>query len=452
MFRLLDDYVVVSWDESEDEGQGNPDFIQGISEYVDNIADEVWPVNKKIHDNPELGYEEFIAHETLTKFFKSQKGWKVTPSAYGLDTAWIAVWESGKPGPVVSFNVEMGMHTFLPYPTVPLTYKDALDGIGHACGHNLIATASVAGGLATASMMAQHGLGGRVVVFGTPAEEGGGGKIKLLEAGAYRDYDVDINLISHPGITHECALVRTSAYTAFKVEYFGREAHAAASPWLGINALDAMITAYNAISVLRQQTMPGDVVQGHISEGGVRPNIIHAYTAGNWVVRANTSARLDELKKKVVACFEAGTTATGATLKITHTQSYSDHVPNRVMGRSYQRYFNALSPPGLIPEDQDVDEIQGRTMASTDQGNISYAMPSLSPGFSIVPGPGGNGPHNPEFADAAGTKDAFDRALRVGKALAGTAVDILATDGLLATVKEEWKKEIKESGGHRSGH
>ncbi|KAI0152514.1 hypothetical protein F4776DRAFT_36576 [Hypoxylon sp. NC0597] len=422
----MDDFVFVTY---EDAGLASfkPDYLDEISNFIDSIADDLWPVNKKIHDNPELGYEEYIAHETLTKFMASRPGWKVTPSAYGLATAWVAVFDSGKKGPVVSFNVEM----------------DALDGIGHACGHNLIATASVAGGLAAAEIMKEHGLSGKVVMFGTPAEEGGGGKIKLLKAGAYRDYNVDINLISHPGITKDTALMRTSAYTAFKVEYFGREAHAAASPWLGINALDALVTAYNSLSVLRQQTMPGDVIQGNITDGGVRPNVIHAYTAGNFVTRANTQERVKELKKKVDACFEAGATATGATLKMTPVQSYADHVPNRVLGASYRKYFNALSPPQPIPGNDDLSEIEGRTMASTDQGDISYAMPSLSAGFAIQPGPGGNGPHNPEFAKAAGTRDAFERCLRVGKALAGTAVDVLTQDGFLTEVKKEWEKEIK---------
>ncbi|KAI8957672.1 hypothetical protein F5Y11DRAFT_74385 [Daldinia sp. FL1419] len=428
MDQQLDDFVLVTHEDA-DLAQSEPGYLGEISNFIDSIADELWPVNKKIHDNPELGYKEFIAHETLTKFMASKPGWKVTPSAYGLDTAWVAVFDSGKKGPVVSFNVEM----------------DALDGIGHACGHNLIATASVAGGLATAEIMEEHQLSGKVVVFGTPAEEGGGGKIKLLKAGAYRDYNVDINLISHPGIVKDTALMRTSAYTAFKVEYFGREAHAAASPWLGINALDALITSYNALSVLRQQTMPGDVIQGNITDGGVRPNIIHAYTAGNFVTRANTQGRVEELKKKVDACFEAGATATGARLKMTHVQSYADHVPNRVLGASYRKHFNALSPPQPIPGNDNLDEAGGRTMASTDQGDISYAMPSLSAGFAIPPGPGGNGPHNPEFAKAAGTRVAFERCLRVGKALAGTAVDVLMQDGLLEEVKKEWKREIKGS-------
>ncbi|KAI0161166.1 hypothetical protein GGR52DRAFT_576568 [Hypoxylon sp. FL1284] len=426
MDEQVDDFVLVTHEDA-DWAQSQPGYLGEISNFLDSIAGDLWPINKKIHDNPELGYEEFIAHETLTKFMASRPGWKVTPSAYGMATAWVAVFDSGKKGPVVSFNVEM----------------DALDGIGHACGHNLIATASVAGGLAAAEIMKEHELSGKVVMFGTPAEEGGGGKIKLLEAGAYRDHDVDINLISHPGIVKDTALMRTSAYTAFKVEYVGREAHAAASPWLGINALDALITAYNALSVLRQQTMPGDVIQGNITDGGVRPNVIHAYTAGNFVTRADTQDRVKELKKKVDACFEAGATATGATLKMTPVQSYANHVPNRLLGASYRKCFNALSPPQPIPGNDDQDEIDGRTMASTDQGDISYAMPSLSAGFAIPPGPGGNGPHNPEFAKAAGTRVAFERCLRVGKALAGTAVDVLTEDGLLAEVKKQWERDMK---------
>lgn len=303
--------------------------------------------------------------------------------------------------------------------------------------------------------MRQHTLPGKVILFGTPAEEGGGGKIKLIEAGAYKDHGVDINLISHPGITHDSALMRTTAYTRFKVEYFGREAHAAANPWLGINALDALVTAYNSLSVLRQQTMPGDIIQGHITDGGAAPNIIHAYAAGVFVVRADTRARLEELKKKVDGCFEAGATATGAKLKMTEEQAYADHVPNRVLARSYTRYFNCLvpekdnpdePPTTRIPVDQDVDEARGVTRASTDQGDISYQMPSLSVGFSITPGPGGQGPHNPEFADAAGTRDAFERCLRVGKAMAGTALDVLSERKMLKDVKYAWEKDMERYG------
>ncbi|KAI3401498.1 hypothetical protein diail_10932 [Diaporthe ilicicola] len=434
-----DDWVLVSHDDDRPE----PPYLRGISSYVDGIADSLWPVNKKIHDNPELMFKEFIAHDTLVKFMRSQGGWKVTPSAYGLETAWVAVHDSGRKGPVVSFNVEM----------------DALVGIGHACGHNLIATASLAAGLATAELMGQHSLPGKVVLFGTPAEEGGGGKIKLIEAGAYADHGgVDLSLISHPGLTYDSALMRTAAYTRFRAEYLGREAHAAASPWLGVNALDALVTAYNAVSVLRQQTMPGDIIQGHITDGGAAPNIIHARAAGVFVVRADTRARLVELRKKVDACFEAGATATGAGLRVTEEQAYADHVPNRVLAGSYARYFNCLVPPedgdddpyepptSRIPLDQEVDEARGATGASTDQGDVSYQMPSLNVAFSIAPGPGGQGPHNPDFAVAAGTRDAFERCLRVGKAMAGTALDVLSQKDLLKSVKAAWEKDMERYG------
>lgn len=333
--------------------------------------------------------------------------------------------------------------------------EDALVGIGHACGHNLIASVSVAAAIATAHTMSRHSLPGKVVLFGTPAEEGGGGKIKLMQAGAYRDHNVDISLMSHPGITADCALERTTAFTRFKVEYFGKEAHAAANPWLGVNALDALITAYNAMSMLRQQTMPGDIIQGYIMNGGIASNIIHAYAAGEFSVRAETLARLKELRPKVDACFEAGAQATGARLKVTEMQGYADHVPNRVLARTYTKYWNQLvpskkdpyqPPTSRIPLDQDMDEQRGITRASTDQGDVSHAMPSLHVGFSLTPGPQGQGPHNPEFAEVAGKRDSFVKCLRVAKALAGTALDVLTQEGLVDQVKEAWKEDMRKSG------
>ncbi|KAJ0272995.1 hypothetical protein COL940_010112 [Colletotrichum noveboracense] len=429
-----DDFVFISHSDCKPSTNTKPASfstpLDEISAIVDSFAEDLWPVNKKIHNNPELGYKEFIAHDTLTAFMRSRPGWSVTPSAYGMETAWVAVYDTGRKGPVVSFNAEM----------------DCLPGIGHACGHNLIASASVAGALATALYLSHHpSLPGKVVLYGTPAEEGGGGKIRLLRAGAYAAHGVDLNLISHPGIVADTSLMRTSAYTSFSVEYFGREAHAAANPWLGINALDALVTAYTALSALRQQTMPGDVIQGNITSGGARPNIIHAYAAGDFVVRADSQARLAELRAQVQRCFEAGALATGAKLKITETGSYKDHVPNRPLGRSYTRAWNALSTKdgkGKIPLDEDVDEIRGRTMASTDQGDISYAMPSLSVGFAIPPGEGGQGPHNPEFAAAAGTREAYEISLKVGKGLAAVAVDVFTKEGLLEEVKSAWRRDM----------
>ena len=284
------------------------------------------------------------------------------------------------------------------------------------------------------------------MLFGTPAEEGGGGKIKLLKAGAYKDNAVDISLIVHPGTDPDAALLRTAAYSGFKVEYFGKEAHAAARPWDGINALDALITAYNAISVLRQQTQPGDIIQGQITNGGLRPNIIHAYAAGRFVVRSSSKARLEALKKRVAKCFEAGSTATGAELKLTPTMSYDDHMPNHALGRSYRHFFNRLG--GKIPTPK-LDIINAATQASTDQGNISYAMPSLHPNFWIrsedKDGKQLGGPHTPNFEKAARTEESHQLAKRAAKALAAVAVDVLTRPGLLDEVKREFDKVKREN-------
>jgi metal-dependent amidase/aminoacylase/carboxypeptidase family protein len=232
--------------------------------------------------------------------------------------------------------------------------------------------------------MQRHNLPGKVVLFGTPAEEGGGGKIRLLEAGAYRDHSVDISLITHPGTSADSALTRTAAFSSFKAEYFGKEAHAALRPWDGINALDALVTAYNAVAVLRQQTAPGDIIEAQILNGGLRPNIIHGYSSGLFVVRSASRARRDALMSRVLACFDAGATATGATLKITHRNGYDDHVPNKVLGARYRKAFLALG--GRIPVEA-VDYATNWSSASTDQGNLSYAMPSISvsqPSFGKV--------------------------------------------------------------------
>jgi amidohydrolase len=302
--------------------------------------------------------------------------------------------------------------------------------------------ASLAAGLATAEMIKKHNLPGKVIIFGTPGEEGiGGGKVRLLNAGAYQG--VDISLISHPGILNNSPRVRTTAFARLEVEYFGRPAHAANSPWLGINALDALVIAYNAISVLRQQTMPTDVIGMSITNGGAAPNVIHAYAAGTCVIRASSSSRLKALQDKVSGCFRAGAEATGARVEIKITPGYADHVPNLLLAASYTKYWNMLpdAPDPPIPAGEQFTFVK----ASTDQGNISYAMPSVNASFAIPPGPLSGPPHTPDFEKSSGTKEAFDRAMRVGKALAGTAVDVLSTPGLIDDVKEQWRRDMDAS-------
>ncbi|CAG9982770.1 unnamed protein product [Clonostachys byssicola] len=412
----------VTRQEVDRHGQDLPVYLSDIHRYIECLQPSVWALNIFLHENPELAFKEYKAHDALTSFMRNQDGWKVTPSMH-MDTAWMSVYDSKRPGPAVSFNVEM----------------DALPGLGHACGHNLIAVTSVAAALATAEMMQTHHIGGKVVVFGTPAEEGGGGgKIKLLDAGAYDD--VDVSIISHPGILNNSPMVRTTAYTRLSVSYIGRAAHAANSPWLGVNALDALIVAYNSISVLRQQLRPDDIVGLQITDGGNKPNVIHENAAGVAVLRATSLSRLYELQQKVEACFLAGAQATGAQVSIEVTPGYHDHIPNRILADSWRKYWQALpDPPGppLPPPGQFT-----WVKASTDQGNLSYALPSMNVSFAIPPGPDGGQPHSPDFEKASGTRGAFERAMRVAKAMAGTAVDVCATPGLLDQIKEQWKQDM----------
>ncbi|KAM3545827.1 hypothetical protein ARSEF1564_001291 [Beauveria bassiana] len=406
-----------------------PGALADIDTAVEAIGADFWPVNQHIHDNPELAWHEFIAHDALTAFMETQPGWKVRRSCYGLKTAWIAVYDSGVPGPVVSFNAEY----------------DSLPGIGHACGHNLIATSSVVGASAAAQIVTARKLPGRIVLYGTPAEENGGGKVKLLEAGAYKDYNVDLSLISHPSIESTSARLGTTAISTFKVEYFGVAAHAAANPWLGINALDALVQGYNNFSMLRQQTVPGEIIQGYITHGGDATNIIHKYAAGEFTVRADSASRLETLRAQVVRCFEAGALATGARLQLTHLGAYKDNLSNGPMADAFTRYYNALggSKDDTIATDPDKDAANGKTQASTDQGDVSYAMPSISPIYQIE---GSQGPHTPGFAKSAGTRAAYARALRVAKGLAGVAVEALRDQHFLADIKSTWEQDRKKSG------
>lgn len=255
----------------------------------------------KILDNPETCFEEVKAHDNITAFLREQ-GLTVTPHAFGLQTALLA--EYGTGGRVVTFNVEY----------------DALPGIGHACGHNLIATGSLAAFLGVVAAIKKHQIAGRVRALGTPAEEGGGGKIKLIDAGAYKD--VDACLMTHPfatalipAATHGVAYGTCVASAKFGATFTGKASHAAAAPHEGVNALDAAVLAYNGLSLLRQQIKPEERIQVVILEGGHRPNIITPKSVLDLNVRSSSLKDTLVLKERVRKCFEGAAMATGCTVE-----------------------------------------------------------------------------------------------------------------------------------------
>lgn len=405
-------------------GTGLSTHFTAISDYVDSITDDLSKINTEIHSNPELGYEEVKAHELLTSFMEKQDGWEVTRSVGNISTAFMAVFEGSGEGPVVGFNAEY----------------DALPGLGHACGHNLIATASLGGALAAAQVMREQSLAGKIILFGTPAEESLGGKVKMLEAGVFNDANIDVSLISHPTSSGDSPYMITTSTDRVDVTYTGREAHAAAAPWEGVNAQDGLLLANSALSYMRQQMRPSDRVHGFISSAGTRINVISAEAKGEYQIRANNDDQLANLTDRVENCFRAGELATGAKLNFTvRPYGYANHVTNDLLASSYATYFTAQNFT-LAPAN--IDKMKDPS-GSTDQGNLSHEWPSISPYFQITNEDGSvpsGGPHTKAFEAAAGSKPAFEKSVVVAKSLAGVAVDVLSVDGLLDQIKEDFEK------------
>lgn len=359
-----------------------------------------------IHSHPELGFEEHHAHAALTTFLEAE-GFEVERGACEMPTAFRAVTGSGDPAIAV----------FCEY--------DALPEIGHACGHNLIAASGVAVGIALkAALPAGRGT---VIVLGSPAEEGGGGKILLLNRGALEGVDAAMMLHPAPG---DSAWANLIAIEQLHVRYHGRNAHAGAAPWAGVNALDAVVLAYTSISAMRQQMRPTDRVHGIITEGGVKPNIVPDTAAAEYYIRARNMAELTELRAKVVGCFEGAAMAAGCTVDIaTAGDPYAEVITNTAMADAYcdnMAHFELVLPKGGHG---------GIAGASTDMGNISYAVPSIHPSFGI-PTEAVN--HTAGFTASAATPEAHRRMLRAAKALALTALDLYADPILLEAAKAEF--------------
>ena len=295
---------------------------------------------------------------------------------------------------------------------------DALHGIGHACGHNVIAATAVGTGLALGAVADELGL--TVRVMGTPAEEGGGGKILLLQRGAFAG--AHLAMMTHPGPLDvvEWPII---AAQQFRIRYTGKEAHASAYPELGINAADALTVAGVAIGLLRQHIRASDRVHGIVTHGGEAPNIVPAHTQAEYVIRGATLADLEMMRERVMRCFQAGALATGATLDVLpRHEPYAEMHHDPDIAAAYRRNAEALGRT-FAPLDP-------HATASTDMGNVSQAIPSIHPGIGIDSLPAVN--HQPEFAAHCITP-AADHALRDGAiAMAWTVIDC-ATDQALRT-------------------
>ena len=363
----------------------------------DAVEPELRQISRWMYENPELGYAEFEASSLLSSFL-AENGFSVEHPAYGFTTAFEA--NAGTTGPRVVICAEY----------------DALPQVGHACGHNIIATSSLGAGVALAGLADELGI--RVTVLGTPAEEGGGGKIDLIEAGAFQD--AAVAMLIHPS-PRNLADPRLLAAQGLTLTFRGRTAHAAATPEMGINALDAFVQAYNNVSTLRQQFLPSDRVHGVIHEGGGAPNVIPDLTVSRWIVRAATAQRFETLRERIVACFEAAATATGCTIEIEYEgEPYVDLVSDPTMTGLF-----AANSVALGREMPTYAESGIETSASSDMGNVSHVVPSLHPSVKIETDAVN---HQPEFAAATITPSG-EQAMRDGAlALAHTVIDLAEQD------------------------
>ncbi|KAM5350197.1 hypothetical protein ACJ41O_006702 [Fusarium nematophilum] len=389
-----------------------------VSAAIAACAQSLKAVNKKIHDNPELGYQEFTAHDTITNFLEEQ-GFAVTHHAYGLETSFEAEYGSG--GRLVVFCAEY----------------DALPDIGHACGHNLIATSSLAGFVGLVGAIRESGVDGRVRILGTPAEEGGAGKVKLLDAGAFKD-DVAAAIMMHPTADHAfppgytgLAGVKFIASLKLRVEFRGHTAHAGGEPWKGLNALDAAVAAYTSISMLRQQVRPDERIHGVIEDGGRVPNVIPEYSRVNYYIRSPTIKRGRELLDRVKNCFEAAATATGCTLNYIEAPAYTELRINNTLSYEFAKIMGTMGSQ-VIPRSDEPFTF------STDMGNVSFAVPSFHGAFGI-PAPKDAMPHQPKFKEASGTDEAHEVAISCAKGMALLGWRVLTDDEVAVGAMEDFK-------------
>ena len=382
-----------------------------IAQTIDSVADDMWALSLRIHANPELAFKEYKASEWLSEVL-AQNGFKVTKPVAGLDTAFSAAWTSpAGPGPTIAL----------------LSEYDALPGIGHACGHNIIGVASMTAGIALSKTLAK--VPGTVRVVGTPAEEGGAGKVIMLEQGVFDG--VDVAMMTHPGSKNTLGSTSLAACRLI-FKFTGKPAHAASVPHEGINALDALLQTYAGINALRQHVPTHVRIHGIITNGGQAPNIVPEFAEAIFSVRSATQDYHEVLLEKVRNCARAGALATGAKVEIEQKRTYAVNRPNKRLARAFRSNMESLG--------QSVEDVQGGG-GSTDFGNVSQAVPGLHPSINICkkPVPG----HSHEMAEASCSEEGRKGMLIAAKTLALTSLDLFTDPGLLREVKEEFAAGTK---------
>jgi amidohydrolase len=375
-----------------------------VGQEVDRRAQTLIDASVQIHAHPELGFEETFAHDLLTGLLAAE-GVDPERGAFGLATAFAA--RAGTDGPTVAVLCEY----------------DALPGLGHACGHNIIATAGLGAGLAAAVMADE--LRGRIVVLGTPAEEGGGGKQLMADAGAFDG--VDAAMMVHPAGL-DLSGMHTLAVRQLFADYEGVASHASAAPHEGRNALDAAVLGYVNVAALRQHIRPTERIHGIFTKAGDKPNIVPATAQAHWFVRSETLETLETLSERVDACLRAGATATGCTMtRREEAPRYAEVMHNEPMGDAY--VANAARLGRRVQDHRVVPGVVG----STDMGNVSQLVPSIHPMIGVPPTDVAI--HTAEFERWAGSDHGHRAVIDGAKTLAMTVVDLWLDPDLMTRAR-----------------
>jgi len=377
-----------------------------VANRVDALKEDLWRIASSLYANPELSFKEFQSADLITSFL-GESGFDIEKGTGGLETAFQAVRGESGASPVIAILAEY----------------DALPEIGHACGHNLIAAAAVGAGLGAASVLDQFA--GQIRVIGTPAEEGGGGKRIMVDAGVFED--VDAAMMFHPA-SKNMVFRGSLASMRLRLEFIGKTSHAAASPQEGINALDAMILTFNNINALRQRFDIKDRIAGIITHGGDAANIIPGYTSADFSVRGENENRRAEVLQKLINCAEAAARSTGCELKYEAMPGYTEIVPNHVIGDLFVENLTSLGRNVLAPEPNE-------RMGSTDMGNVSKVVPAIHPYLETVTKDIAG--HTVEFREVCMSEKGKSAMLDAAKAMAMTAVDLLMNPHLVHDARTE---------------
>ncbi|NLS79901.1 MAG: M20 family metallopeptidase [Chloroflexi bacterium] len=385
-----------------------------VSAEVDRLARELVKASDYLAAHPEIGYQEYESSALLRN----------TLDRHGIRS------EAGTAGMPTAFRAELPGQSARPRIALLAEY-DALPGIGHGCGHNIIATSTIGAAIALRSVMKE--LPGSVVLLGTPCEEstaeGAGGKIPMVSQGLFDQ--VDAAIMMHPGTLNMVSTASSLAARGFDFEFFGRAAHAAAKPHEGINALDAVIQTYNGVNALRQHLRPDVRIHGIITNGGAAANVVPEYASCRFRVRSESVSYLEEVVQKVIHCAEGAALMAGATFKWTeYANPYHNYIANEALAR--------LGRAALREAGVKLDEVpEERGMGSTDFGNVSHKTPCVTLRLSI--GDLSLRSHSAEFAAATLTPRGHQSIIDAAKAMAFMAVELIANPALLQEAHKEWE-------------